>query len=40
MAGQLWVMSTRDARSWDSRYLGPVLRADAYGVYEPVVTVW
>jgi conjugative transfer signal peptidase TraF len=35
-AGQLWLVSTHVAASWDSRYYGPVPAADVVAVLRPV----
>jgi conjugative transfer signal peptidase TraF len=37
-AGEVWLFGFNDARSWDSRYFGPVPLADVRGVLRPVVT--
>ena len=38
-ANEVWLFGVRDARSWDSRYFGPVPRSDVVGAVEPVLTV-
>jgi conjugative transfer signal peptidase TraF len=35
--GELWLLSGRDARSFDSRYFGPVPLANVRGVARPVL---
>ncbi len=34
--GQLWLVSTHTASSWDSRYFGPVPSADVIAVLRPI----
>jgi conjugative transfer signal peptidase TraF len=34
--GQLWLVSTHTASSWDSRYFGPVPAADVIAVLRPI----
>ncbi len=34
--GQLWLVSTHTAASWDSRYFGPVPAADVIAVLRPI----
>jgi conjugative transfer signal peptidase TraF len=34
--GQLWLVSTHTASSWDSRYFGPVSAADVIAVLRPI----
>ena len=35
--GEVWLFGFNDRRSWDSRYFGPVPRADVRGELKPVV---
>lgn len=35
---QLWLFGTKDARSWDSRYFGPVPASSVRAALEPVLT--
>jgi conjugative transfer signal peptidase TraF len=35
---QVWLFGTKDARSWDSRYFGPVPAASVRAALEPVLT--
>jgi conjugative transfer signal peptidase TraF len=35
---QVWLLGTRDARSWDSRYFGPVPASSIRAALEPVLT--
>jgi conjugative transfer signal peptidase TraF len=35
---QVWLFGTKDARSWDSRYFGPVPASSVRAVLEPVLT--
>ena len=37
--GQAWLYSPYEARSWDSRYYGPVPTANVLFVVEPVLTI-
>ncbi len=37
--GELWLVSTRVANSWDSRYLGPFSRSQVRALAMPVWTV-
>jgi conjugative transfer signal peptidase TraF len=37
--GELWVMSTYVANSWDSRYYGPVPVSSVYATARPVIVV-
>jgi conjugative transfer signal peptidase TraF len=34
--GQLWLVSTHTASSWDSRYFGPVPAADVIAILRPI----
>ena len=36
---ELWLVSASHARSWDSRYYGPVLKSAVRSVFEPVLTL-
>lgn len=35
---QVWLFGTRDTRSWDSRYFGPVPASSVRAALEPVLT--
>ena len=35
---QVWLFGTKDARSWDSRYFGPVPARSVRAALEPVLT--
>jgi conjugative transfer signal peptidase TraF len=35
---QVWLFGTKDARSWDSRYFGPVPASSVRAALEPVLT--
>ncbi|MGH7838836.1 MAG: signal peptidase I, partial [Candidatus Binataceae bacterium] len=35
---QAWLLGTKDARSWDSRYFGPVPASSIRAALEPVLT--
>jgi conjugative transfer signal peptidase TraF len=37
-AGQVWLFGFNDSRSWDSRYFGPIPRANVRGKLQPIVT--
>jgi len=37
-ANQVWLFGTKDARSWDSRYFGPVPASSIQAALEPVLT--
>ena len=37
-ANQVWLFGTKDARSWDSRYFGPVPASSVRAALEPVLT--
>jgi conjugative transfer signal peptidase TraF len=36
--GEVWLFGTKDARSWDSRYFGPVPASSVRAALEPVLT--
>ncbi len=36
--GQVWLFGFNDSRSWDSRYFGPIPRANVRGKLQPIVT--
>jgi conjugative transfer signal peptidase TraF len=36
--GEVWLFGTKDARSWDSRYFGPVPMSSVRAALEPVLT--
>jgi len=38
-ADELWLVSTRAPKSWDSRYLGPLSTAQVWSVARPIWTV-
>jgi type IV secretory pathway protease TraF len=38
-ADELWLVSTRVANSWDSRYIGPIATSRVWSVARPVWTV-
>jgi conjugative transfer signal peptidase TraF len=37
-ANQVWLFGFNDRRSWDSRYFGPIPRANVRGKLQPIVT--
>jgi conjugative transfer signal peptidase TraF len=37
-ADQVWLFGTKDARSWDSRYFGPVPASSVRAALEPILT--
>lgn len=38
-ATQIWLFGLHDARSWDSRYFGPIPRQSLIGAVDPVFTL-
>jgi conjugative transfer signal peptidase TraF len=38
LPNQVWLFGTKDARSWDSRYFGPVPTSSVRAALEPVLT--